>query len=239
MKTEKELTAGNGLAKSGVIYLVRIYFQLLLMAATFFIAAGNLFIGRAWLYFGFLALVYTVSSLIFIKFNPELLNERAKERENTKSWDKLLLSLYLLIGFFGINLVAGLDVGRFHWSGLAMGYMIPGTIIYLVSAALGAWAMVTNKYFEATVRIQEDRDHHVVRDGPYRIVRHPGYLAILLGIAAIPLMIGSLYAFYCSAAVFIIMITRTALEDGALRQELKGYSDYAQKVRYRLIPYIW
>lgn len=239
MKTEKELTAGNELTKSGVIYLVRIYSQLLLMAAAFFIAAGNLFIGRAWIYFGFLALVYTVSSLIFIKFNPELLNERAKERDNTKSWDKLLLSLYLLIGFFGINLVAGLDVGRFHWSGLAMGYMIPGTIIYLVSAALGAWAMVTNKYFEATVRIQEDRDHQVVRDGPYRIVRHPGYLAILLGIAAIPLMIGSLYAFYCSAAVFIIMITRTALEDGALRQELKGYSDYAQKVRYRLIPYIW
>lgn len=94
---------------SGVVYIIRIYAQLLVMAIAYFNAAGSLKIGRAWLYFGIAAVTYFVSSLILIKYNPGLINERAKKRENTKSWDKALLSLYLLIGFLGTHVVAGLD----------------------------------------------------------------------------------------------------------------------------------
>jgi protein-S-isoprenylcysteine O-methyltransferase Ste14 len=222
----------------GVVYIIRIYAQLLVMAAAYFIAAGSLNIGRAWLYFGIAAVTYFVSSLIFIKYNPGLINERAKRRENTKPWDKALLSLYLLIGFLGTHIVAGLD-SRFEWSSLDMIYMMPGAVLYIVASIIQVISMMKNKYFEATVRIQSDREQQVIKDGPYRIVRHPGYASVLLSFAAIPFMIGSLYALICTAAVFIIIFIRTALEDKMLQKELPGYSQYAREVRFRLFPGIW
>lgn len=226
------------LKKSGVVYIIRVHVQLLLLAAAYFIAAGSLQIGRAWLYFGMAAVAYLVSSLLFIKFNPGLINERAKERENTQPWDKALLSLYLLIGFLGTHIVAGLD-SRFEWSSLGLVYMIPGAVLYIVAALIQIRSMLANKYFETTVRIQSDREQQVVKNGPYKIVRHPGYASVLLSFIAIPFLIGSLYAFICTAAVFIIMFARTALEDKMLQKELPGYSQYAKEVKFRLIPGIW
>ena len=223
---------------SGVVYIIRIHAQLLILAVAYFIAAGSLNLGRAWLYFGIAAVTYFVSSLIFIKYNPGLISERAKERENTKSWDKVLLSLYLLIGFLGTHIVAGLD-SRFEWSSLDMIYMIPGVVLYIVATLIQIRSMLANQYFEATARIQSDREQQVVKDGPYKIVRHPGYASVLLSFVAIPFMIGSLYALICTAAVFIIMFARTALEDKMLQKELPGYSQYAKEVKFRLIPGIW
>jgi len=234
-----EQTPRGQLKKSGIIYMVRLHLQLLMMAIAFFVSAGNLNIKRAWVYFAILSAVYIGSCLVFIKFNPELLNERAKDRDNTKSWDKILLLLYWLIGFFGINIVAGLDVGRFGWSELSGTYMVPGAVMYVAASAFGVWAMIVNKHFEATVRIQSNRDHQVIKEGPYKIVRHPGYLSVLMGILAVPLMTGSLYAFSCSVAVIIIMTIRTFLEDRMLQNELKGYREYTKEVKYRLIPFVW
>lgn len=224
--------------KSGVLYIIRIHAQLLILAATYFTAAGRLNIWRAWLYFGIAAVAYFASSLILIKYNPGLINERASERENTKSWDRALLSLYLVIGFLGTHIVAGLD-SRFEWSSLDMIYMIPGAVLYIVATLIQTKSMLANKYFEATARIQSDREQQVIKDGPYKIVRHPGYASVLLSFAAIPFMIGSLFALICTAAVFIIIVTRTALEDKMLQKELPGYSQYAKEVKYRLIPGIW
>lgn len=228
----------NNLKKSGVVYIIRIHAQLLILAVAYFIAAGSLYIGRAWFYFGIAAVAYFVSSLIFIKYNPGLINERAKGRENTKSWDKAMLSLYLLIGFLGTHIVAGLD-SRFEWSSLDMMYMIPGVVLYIVATLIQIRSMLANQYFEATARIQSDREQEVVKDGPYRIVRHPGYASVLLSFVAIPFMIGSLYALICTVAVFIIIVTRTALEDKMLQKELPGYSQYVKEVKFRLIPGIW
>jgi Putative protein-S-isoprenylcysteine methyltransferase len=225
--------------KSGINYIIRLCFQLLFMILSFFIAAGNVFIARVWIYFGIAAAVYLISSIILIKCNPELMNERAKARDNTKAWDKLLLGLYIFIAFFGIHIVAGLDVGRFKWSCMDVSYFVPGLVLYILSSVFGGWAMIVNKYFEATVRIQDDREHKVIKEGPYKIVRHPGYMSILLGITGVPLMIGSLYAFICSAAVIVIIVIRTALEDKMLQRELRGYSDYSRQVKYRLILFIW
>ncbi|HHV63537.1 MAG TPA: isoprenylcysteine carboxylmethyltransferase family protein [Peptococcaceae bacterium] len=224
--------------KSGVVYIIRIHVQLLLLAVAYFIAAGSLNLGRAWLYFGIAAVTYFVSSLILIKYNPGLINERAKERENTKPWDKPLLSLYFLIGFLGTHIVAGLD-SRFEWSSLDLIYMIPGAVLYIAATIIQIISMLVNKYFEATVRIQNDREQRVVKDGPYKIIRHPGYASVLLSFVAIPFLLGSLYALICTAAVFIIMFTRTALEDKMLQKELPGYSQYAKEVKFRLIPGIW
>lgn len=239
MNADVPVTKNPKLNKSGVIYIIRVYLQLLMMLLSFFVAAGNLRVTRAWIYFGVVAVVDVVTSLLLIKYNPDLLNERAKERKNTKNWDKPLMGFYILIAFFGIHIVAGLDAYRFGWSALSVSCFIPGLMVYLLSVLFGAWAMIVNKHFEATARIQNDREHKVIQEGPYRIIRHPGYLSIISGMIAIPLMIGSLYAFLCSFAVIIIISIRTALEDKMLQHELNGYCDYTKKVKYRLIPFIW
>ena len=226
------------LNRSGTAYIIRLVIQYACMALCYFAAAGHAGIPRGWMYFGIVAAAYAVMLVVFVRRSPELLNERSRERENTKPWDKVLLALYVLIGFFATHIVAGLDA-RYGWSRIGLLYMIPGIILYGLSAWLGGWAMLKNKYFEATVRIQDDREQTVVTDGPYKLVRHPGYLSILLAMLGMPLMIGSLYMYVCAAAAAVIIVVRTALEDRALRSELKGYAAYAGEVRYRLIPLIW
>jgi protein-S-isoprenylcysteine O-methyltransferase Ste14 len=104
---------------------------------------------------------------------------------------------------------------------------------------LGTWAMVTNAYFSAVVRIQKDRGHKVVTDGPYRFVRHPAYAGGVVSSIAMPLMLGSFWALVPSGIALIFLVIRTKNEDKMLMEELPGYSDYAQQTRYRLVPGIW
>lgn len=108
--------------------------------------------------------------------------------------DKVLVGLYVIIGFFGVHIVAGLDIVRFKWSELSINYMYPALIPYIFSVVIVAWAMLENKHFEATVRIQGNREHQVISSGPYAVVRHPGYSAIVLWAISIPFVLGSLFA---------------------------------------------
>ena len=101
------------------------------------------------------------------------------------------------------------------------------------------WAMVVNRHFEATVRIQMDRGHTTVTRGPYRVVRHPGYLGQILLYLGMPLALGSLWGFALGLLMAAVFIGRTVKEDDTLRKELKGYQEYAARVRKRLIPFIW
>lgn len=102
-----------------------------------------------------------------------------------------------------------------------------------------SWALVENRFFSGTVRIQTERGHHVVSIGPYRMMRHPGYAGGLLGYVFIPILLDSLWAFIPAILLAIVMVTRTALEDNILQAELPGYKEYAQQTRYRLLPGIW
>jgi protein-S-isoprenylcysteine O-methyltransferase Ste14 len=104
---------------------------------------------------------------------------------------------------------------------------------------LSDWAMMVNKFFAAVVRIQKDRSHTVVKAGPYRFVRHPGYAATLLHYVAAPFMLGTLWALIPVGLIWVVIIVRTALEDRTLQEELEGYKDYTQRVRYRLLPGVW
>ena len=135
--------------------------------------------------------------------------------------------------------VAGLDVGRFRWSSLELPYAVVGLVSLVVSSVLTTWAMIENPYFEPTVRIQDDRGHHVVTTGPYALIRHPGYLSGILWVASIPPILGSLYAFLPVLLYTVLMCLRTYLEDRTLQEELPGYATYAERVRYRLFPGIW
>ena len=101
------------------------------------------------------------------------------------------------------------------------------------------WAESVNKFFEPTVRIQTDRGHRVIDTGPYAIVRHPGYASGYLLFVGMPLALGSLWALIPAILSCLLLVVRTILEDQTLRNELAGYEEYAQRVRYRLIPGVW
>ncbi|MGD2148026.1 MAG: isoprenylcysteine carboxylmethyltransferase family protein, partial [Anaerolineae bacterium] len=116
---------------------------------------------------------------------------------------------------------------------------IPGVVLYLVGSMLNHWAMVHNPHFERCVRIQRDRGHRVVTSGPYRFVRHPGYLGSLLFYLAFPCIVGSALAFAGTLLGAALAVVRTGLEDRTLRAELAGYSEYANAVRHRLVPWVW
>jgi protein-S-isoprenylcysteine O-methyltransferase Ste14 len=136
--------------------------------------------------------------------------------------------------------IACLDV-RFSW---ATPFPLWLQIIGLIFAIIGydvvvVWAMIANAYFTAIIRIQEDRQHTVATGGPYRFVRHPGYVGTILCYLATPFLLGSVWALIPAIFASIVLIVRTALEDETLQEELPGYKEYTQQTRYRLIPGIW
>lgn len=203
---------------------------------------------QAWAYAVASILSFVISRLIVNRRNPDLIKERARfmEAKDTKPWDKILAPL-LGLGSILILVVAGLDKYYF-WSPASSltwntSASLSASLIALFGIVLGygfsAWALIENRFFSGTVRIQTERGHHVISTGPYRIVRHPGYAGGLLGFLFIPLLLDSLWAFIPAVLLMTVMIIRTALEDKTLQAELTGYKEYAQKTKYRLLPGIW
>ncbi|MCP8304969.1 MAG: isoprenylcysteine carboxylmethyltransferase family protein [archaeon] len=225
--------------KIGIKIILRIPLFIILQAAILFVSAGRIDILRAWIFVGIIALQYSLGFLLMYKYNPELINQRARGiRQDTKSWDKVLMPVGIIMSYV-VLVVIGLDVGRFQWSSLSIDFMIVGLILFVIAATLGTWAGITNPHFEPTVRIQKDRGHKVITTGPYKIVRHPGYVAAILFPISFSLIIGSLYGLIPAGIVMLLLIIRTSLEDKTLLNELDGYSKYAQRVKYRLVPGIW
>ncbi|MCG8350605.1 MAG: isoprenylcysteine carboxylmethyltransferase family protein [Chloroflexales bacterium] len=185
-------------------------------------------------------ILWTVSTAILIlPVNPAMLAERARPHADVKKWDMALLGAIGLL-MVAEYVIASLDV-RWSWSP-PLPLVLQG--IGLVGAILGydfllVWAMVSNAFFVATVRIQTDRQHSVASSGPYRYVRHPGYLGTLLLHLGVPFMLNSLWAIIPAIMIALVLIVRTALEDKTLHAELSGYKEYAECVRYRLLPGVW
>ena len=158
--------------------------------------------------------------------NPDVVNERGKVAANTKSWDKVLMTLYTIV-LFGVFIVAGLDAGCFGWSVIPIALQVVGFVGLGSATALTYWAMATNTFLSTVVRIQDDRGHYVITTGPYRYVRHPMYSALLIMWPGIALALGSWWALIPAAVIDIIFVLRTALEDRTLQAELPGYAEYA------------
>ena len=135
--------------------------------------------------------------------------------------------------------VAGLDA-RFGWSpALPDVARAAALACYTLGFSLSLWAIAVNRFFSSVVRVQTDRGHEVVRDGPYRLVRHPGYLGMFVAVVSESFVLGSLWSLLPLAAFALVIVSRTAIEDRMLRRELTGYEEYARAVTYRLAPGIW
>ena len=210
------------------------------MMTIFYVSAGRTDIPRSYLFIVVTFIHFIGSNLALYRYDPELLIQRLKiRRKGSKTWDEILMRVSNLTALLVMPIVAGLDIGRYHWSSLGIEYAVLGIILAVASSVMLNWAMITNPYFEPTVRIQEEREHHVISTGPYAIIRHPGYLAGILWLAATPLILGSLYSFTAFALYAALMSLRTYLEDKTLQKELTGYKEYASRVKYRLLPGLW
>ena len=149
------------------------------------------------------------------------------------------MPLTALVGPFVAWIVVGLDE-RFGWTpDLPDSIQIAALLVIFIGSNIGTWAMLANRFFSSQVRIQSDRDHTVVSRGPYRFVRHPAYAGGILSWIAGPVFFSSYWSVIPTVIVIALMVIRTALEDHTLLEELPGYKEYAQKVRYRLLPGVW
>ena len=233
-ESEKRSSTAAGIAlRVGTIAVLMV-----VQAALLFGGAGRLNLSSAWVYIGISLATLAVGGAIMLRTSAETIAERGCPR-GMRSWDKLVTGVWLVAGFLGLPLVAGLDA-RLGWtSALAVGWHAAGAVLLALGYGLTIWAMRTNAYFSTAVRIQAERGHVVCSSGPYRTVRHPGYVGYMLQYLALPFLLGSLWALLPWLAAAVSMVIRTALEDQMLHAELPGYQDHAQQVRWRLIPGAW
>jgi protein-S-isoprenylcysteine O-methyltransferase Ste14 len=208
-----------------------------LLLAPLFLAAGRFDWGRGWLYAGLIVGGIAVNFAAMRWKNPSLIRARIEKHDNVEPFDKLFfrISVPLSLLFF---VVAGLDE-RYGWTSFEPPALTAGILLHLAGMVPIVWAAMTNPFMEVAVRIQEDRGHVTVRTGPYRYVRHPMYVGLLIMFAGWPLILDSRWSAVPLAALAIAYVVRTALEDATLRRELPGYEDYTKITRYRLLPGVW
>jgi protein-S-isoprenylcysteine O-methyltransferase Ste14 len=225
------------LERSGIRRSVQVLGSVLFIGALLFLSAGRLDWLWAWLFLAGWLLLLLMSAFVMRK-SPDLINERGRRAENIKGWDKVLISIYSLL-LFTMPVVAGLDAVRFEWSAMPLALHVVGLVGFIPAMVMPLWAMSANAYLSTMVRIQDDRGHQVVTTGPYRYVRHPMYVGTTFFGLCIPLVLGSWWTFVPCGLIVVVFVIRTALEDKTLREELPGYAEYAQRVRYRLLPGLW
>jgi protein-S-isoprenylcysteine O-methyltransferase Ste14 len=207
---------------------------LVLAAVALFASAGTITIATYWVYLGIFAGVFLVSIL---QLDPDLVRERMRPGGKRPPLVLLLITGVL----FAHWILAGLDHGRFHWSDT-----VPPWLQWVALVALAAgfrlclWAMRINRFFSSVIRIQSDRGQVVIATGPYAFIRHPGYLAGLVIMVASGIALDSWLA-TAMLVVFTVpfLLRRAIVEDRVLKAELPGYKDYADRVRWRLLPGVW
>jgi protein-S-isoprenylcysteine O-methyltransferase Ste14 len=219
-------------------YLIKHFTGAFLFFTIIFISAGRINYPQGLIYLAIGLVMFLLNYTVF-RIDSDLLIERSKTGEGTKTWDKAILGFSFLITI-SMYVIAGLDSGRFHWSpDFHWSLSLIGIILTASGQLLFLAAQKQNKFFSSTVRIQTDREHTVCETGLYKIVRHPAYMGSIIQLIGYPLLFGSLWSIIPVAILIILHLIRTYLEDKTLTSELRGYPEYSLKTRYKIVPYIW
>jgi protein-S-isoprenylcysteine O-methyltransferase Ste14 len=227
-------TGGGSLLQA----MISLGISLVVMLAAMFLPAGTWDWPRGWIFFGVFC-AFTVIACIWIwNRNPELFAARSRIQKGTKAWD-VPVTIGIILSFAAILPVSALDDARFHWAPQPDSIVWLGHVLFAIGYMGTAWAQSENRHFEATVRIQTDRGHHVIDTGPYAFIRHPGYAFAIPMMIGMPLALGSLYGLIPAFIAFGFLLIRTLGEDATLKAELPGYRDYAARVKQRWLPGIW
>jgi protein-S-isoprenylcysteine O-methyltransferase Ste14 len=210
------------------------------MGVIIFASAGTIDYLGGWLYLAEMVAISAFMGTHMARVDPGLLRERLKPpvQKTQPLADKLILIpiLFLLIG--GMGFMAA-DAARWQWSNMPRGIQWAGAALLLLTIAFMYWTLRTNSYAAPVVKIQKERGQTVITTGPYRIVRHPLYFGVLFYVAATSLVLGSWWGLVLVPVVAFALAIRIGIEEKALREGLQGYDDYALRVRWRLIPFVW
>ena len=212
----------------------KFFLGVILVGFLIFLPAGTLAYFNGWLFMGILFVPMFLAGLVMMTKSPELLKKRlnAKEKEREQSLVVKLSGLMFLAGF----IVAGLDF-RFGWLPLPQGVSYGAAVVFLFAYILYAEVLRENAYLARTIEVQEGQT--VVDTGLYGIVRHPMYAVTLLLFLSMPLVLGSVISFVIFLVYPLLIAKRIKNEEAVLEAGLPGYREYKQKVKYRMIPYIW
>jgi protein-S-isoprenylcysteine O-methyltransferase Ste14 len=211
---------------------------LAVFALAWFGMAGRVTWWQGW------ALLFTVVIYLSVlvwhlsKLNPDLVRERNRPADKAEAWDRVVMGIYSVV-LAVLLIVSALDGGRYRWSAVPLGVQMMGWILLVVSGVMVWHVMMTNAYLSSWARLQEDRGQVVIQEGAYRRIRHPMYLGIIAGYLGIPLLLSSWWAMIPSVVIAGLFVYRTYREDQMLIGGLAGYAEYAERVRYRLLPGIW
>ena len=217
---------------------MKIMFRVLVMesilAAILFTSAGHVDLPWFWAVMGLHAALL-VTGIRFM--DPGLREERLRPGPGGRSRQIRFLALPMILAHL---VVAGMDVGRFGWSG-PIPFLVQAAALAGYSAAMGLslWAMAANRFFSPVVRIQAERGHRVVTVGPYAYLRHPGYTGLIVGSMCGGVALGSWWSLVPLAPLVGMFLWRTSMEDRFLHEGLEGYVGYARRVPYRLVPGLW
>ncbi|MEA5129697.1 MAG: isoprenylcysteine carboxylmethyltransferase family protein [Proteiniphilum sp.] len=236
MEKKKISFVNKALPARIVLTLLLTSFSVFIFGAVLFLSAWTLDWPKAWLFLIVFGLVSLITALIGVIKAPEIVDSRMAKHSDNQKWDNIVVSL-LGVNTFILFIVAGID-NRFSLlisvPDILSFISLPFTSLYII---IQLWAGMTNKHFESHVRLQEG--HNVVQTGPYKIVRHLFYSTFILFWLSTPLALGSFMALIPGLFGVILLIYRTSREDKFLQENLKGYKEYSEKVKYRLIPGIW
>jgi protein-S-isoprenylcysteine O-methyltransferase Ste14 len=224
---------------SKVKIISRLVFTFLISGIIIFSTAGTLKWLEAWLYLALAAFSLTFNVVWMMKNDPRLLRDRMLlEKKSPKGLDRILLFFYMLF-LIVLFVLPGLDAVRFKWSSLPFFIKVAGLILTLIANYIIFIVLRENPHLSSIVEVHQDREHKVISSGIYRYVRHPWYVGIILWFCGIPLALGSLYSLIPVGMLIILLVIRIFIEEKTLGIELSGYKDYCQKVKYRLLPYVW
>jgi protein-S-isoprenylcysteine O-methyltransferase Ste14 len=220
---------------SAIIYAIGSALALVVLV---FLPAGRIDWAPGWIFIAVLVAAFGLSALVLAHVNPMIYRARSRFQPGTEKWDLILLAAMLPAMVAEIPL-ATLDAARMEWSDVPLWVILIGYVLLTSSIAATAWAQAVNPFFEPGVRIQKERAQRVITSGPYRFVRHPGYIAAIALFIGIPLALASWLALLPAAVAIALLVVRTNWEDRLLHAELPGYAEYARRTRYRLLPGLW
>jgi protein-S-isoprenylcysteine O-methyltransferase Ste14 len=212
---------------------------ILVLGALLFVPAGTLHWPAGWVFLGLMAVTGIGCGLWLAKYNPALLAERMRppmQADQPAADKKIVLAFGFAILILFVTI--GLDE-RFHGSRMPLALQVLGLVLLVFSTVFIMWVFHENSFAAAVVKVQAERGHHVVTTGPYAFVRHPMYTGAVLFMVGIPLFLGSWWGVATSPIFAILFAVRTGIEEDTLMSGLPGYTDYAARVRYRLVPGLW
>lgn len=213
---------------------LRLLIPTVVMLVVLGLSAGRFDVWWFWAWVGTLWALGGLTYVVLGRVNPGLVDERMKPPSDRDRATRRLV----MLPFLSLLVVSGLDV-RLGWSEVPLAAQLVGLSLTAAALLLVAWVLFTNPFASSAVRVQQERGHSVITTGPYRLVRHPMYLAVVLICLGSGPALGSWFSGLALVPVLAIFVRRTLLEDRMLRAELEGYAAYSQQVRWRIIPLVF